>query len=152
MGRRGFAPKPTALKLLTGEKKNRINFDEPPAPDGLPQCPPTASAEVREVWDYTVEHLRTMGIASPADRDALLCFCEAVITHRKASALLAKSPILIQGHRGVLVRNPSIAVQRDAATVIRVFAHEFGLTPSARSEIRSGAAKPDASAARYFSA
>ncbi len=152
MGRRGPAPKPTALRLLHGDKANRINRDEPPAPDGALECPPEVSADVRAVWDYALENLVAMGIASRADRDALLCFCEAVVTHRKASALLAKSPVLIQGHRGVLVRDPAIAMQRDAAAVIRAFAHEFGFTPSARSEIVKGGAANDAPAARYLNA
>jgi P27 family predicted phage terminase small subunit len=140
MGARGPAPKPTKLRLLHGDRPHLINADEPRPTDGPPECPPEVSDEVRAVWDYTLSHLIVMGIATGADRDALLCFCEAVVCHRKASALLAKSPILIQGHRGVLVRNPAVAMQRDAASVIRAFAHEFGFTPSARSEIRSSAA------------
>jgi P27 family predicted phage terminase small subunit len=152
--RPGRTPKPTALKLLHGAKPSRINHDEPPVPSGLPECPEAVSAEVREVWDYALESLIVMGVATPADRDALLCFCEAVVSHRKASALMAKSPLLIQGHRGVMVRNPAITVQRDSAAAIRAFASEFGFTPSARSEIRKGGAgATDApSAARYLNA
>jgi len=151
VGVRGKAPKPTALRLLHGDKPSRINDDEPPAPDGPLTCPDGVSDEVREVWDYTLDNLIVMGIATRADRDALLCFCEAVVTHRKASALLAKSPLLIRGHRGVLIRNPAIAIQRDAAAVVRAFAHSFGFTPSARSEIRGGAARNDGKGAdRYL--
>ncbi len=150
MGKRGPAPKPTNLRLLHGDRPDRINTDEPKPPDGPLVCPDTVSDEVREVWDYALTNLVAMGIATRADRDALLCFCEAVVTHRKASALLARSPVLIQGHRGVLVRNPAIAMQRDAAAVIRAFAHEFGFTPSARSEIRSGAAGATGSGAERY--
>lgn len=152
MGKTGPPPKPTKLRLLHGDRKDRINTDEPVPPDGSPQCPPEVSAEVRDVWDYAMTNLIAMGIATPADRDALLCFCEAVVSHRKASAVLAKSPPLIQGHRGVLVRNPMLAVQRDAAAVIRAFAHEFGFTPSARSDIRKGSGSGAPPAARYLNA
>jgi P27 family predicted phage terminase small subunit len=146
----GVTGKPTALRLLHGDQKSRINFDEPKPEPGHPVCPPEASPEVRAIWGYTLDHLIVMGVATGADRDALLCYCEAVATHRKASALLAKSPILIQGHRG-MVRNPALAIQRDAAGVIRAYAHEFGLTPSARSEIRMGGAKSGRdSAERYL--
>lgn len=152
MGKRGPAPKPTALRLLHGDRKDRVNTDEPPAPQGVPVCPEEAAPEVREVWAYTVEQLVRMGTASTADRDALLCYCEAVVTHRRASAMAAQMAPLIEGHRGVMVRNPAIAMQRDAATTIRAFAGEFGLTPSARSEIRKGAANNDAPAAKYLNA
>lgn len=137
MGRRGFAPKPTVLRLLDGDKANRFNDREPVARSEPPACPKQASAEVREIWDYTVEHLTFMDLAKAADRDSLFCYCEAVVNHRKASAILAKSPVLVKGVSGGLVRNPALAVQRDAAFTIRTFAQEFGLTPSARSRVQS---------------
>jgi P27 family predicted phage terminase small subunit len=59
--------------------------------------------------------------------------------------------MLIRGYRDVLVRNPAVAMQRDAAAVIRAFAGEFGFTPSARSEISKGAAAGRATGAdRYL--
>lgn len=153
MGKRGPQPKPTQLRLLHGDRKDRINFNEPIPELGPPECPADASDEVREVWDYALKQLITMGVATKADRDALRCFCEAVVTHRKASRLLANSPVLIQGHRNILTRNPLIVVQRDAAAVIRAFAHEFGFTPSSRSEIRKTGSNADAPpAARYLNA
>jgi P27 family predicted phage terminase small subunit len=93
-----------------------------------------------------------MGIATVADRDALLTYCEAVVAHRRASATLATTPTLIEGHRGVMVRNPAFALQRDMSTVICRFAHEFGLTPSARSGIRMDGTKSgqEKSADRYL--
>ena len=139
MGARGPRPKPTALRLLHGDRADRINTDEPTPEAGRPECPDgVTDPAVRAVWDYTVEQLAVMGTASPADRDALICFCEAVVVHRKASALLARSSVLIRrGDSDVLIRNPAIQIQRDAATLIARYAQHFGLSPSARSEIRN---------------
>lgn len=151
MGKRGPAPKPTALRLLHGDRPARTNQDEPRPSDGPPQCPDDASDEVREVWEYTLSQLIVMGIATPADRDALRCFCEAVVTHRKASAILAKSNIIVPGViKGSVVRNPAVQIQRDSAAVIRAFAQEFGFTPSARSEIHKGGASAEQPASRYL--
>lgn len=153
MGKRGPAPKPTNLRLLHGDQPCRINKDEPPTPSGLPQCPDGVADAVREVWDFTIGNLVVMGVATPADRDALLCFCEAVVAHRKASALLAKTSVVIPGAiKGTVVTNPAVRVQRDAAATIRAFAGEFGFTPSARSEIHRGAASRGPAAARYLNA
>lgn len=144
MGKRGPAPKPTALKLIEGVKPNRINHDEP-TPSSEPLLPPDdLSDDAREVWDYTLAELQVMRLATAADRDALVCYCEAVVNHRRASALLAGSTILIKGLHGGLVRNPALAVQRDSANLIRAFAQEFGLTPSARSDIAVGGRRQDA--------
>lgn len=148
MGKRGPRSKPTQLKVLNGMRPDRINHDEPPAPDGLPEPPYDMSDDAREVWDYTVEQLRAMGIASTADRDALVVYCEAVVTHRKASQMLAKGGILMRTAQSTarrtgtqFYRSPLLQVQRDAGATIRAFAQEFGLTPSARSEISTGGRK-----------
>lgn len=140
MGRRGPAPTPTNLRLLKGDRPDRINTNEPVPRQVLPQCPATVSPAVREVWDYTLAELAVMRTVKAADRDTLLCYCEAVVLHNEASAILAETQVLVKGTLGGLVRNPAIAVQRDAAQRIRAFAQEFGLTPSARSGIVVGGA------------
>ena len=141
VARGGRAPKPTALRLLDGGHPERINQHEPAPSPGSPLPPEEMSGAARRVWDYTLAELDVMGVASPADRDSLACYCEAVVNHRKSSALLAKSDVLVRGVLGNPVRNPALAVQRDSAELIRKFAQEFGLTPSARSriEVRAGA-------------
>jgi P27 family predicted phage terminase small subunit len=58
---------------------------------------------------------------------------------------LAQSSILIKGVMGGLVRNPALAIQRDAAFTVRTFAQEFGLTPSARSRVAGSTAEQDES-------
>lgn len=138
MGRRGPAPMPTRLRLLHGDHPERVNRAEPRPRASLPECPAEVSPAVRDVWSYTMAELEAMKIVTAADRDALLCYCEAVITHREASALLAQTKILVKGALGGLVRNPALAIQRDAARTMLVFAREFGLTPSARSQIKAG--------------
>ena len=135
MGARGPTKKPTALRLLGGARPDKVNQHEPKASATSPVCPKAAAPDVREVWEYVVAELETMHIASSADRDPLLCYCEAVVSHRKASAVLAKTGVLVKGIGGQPVRNPALQIQRDAAGVIRAFAREFGLTPAARAGI-----------------
>lgn len=138
MGRSGPSPKPTALRLLHGDRKDRINQREP-VPSAEPMTPPeNVTPEVRAVWDFTARHLVIMGTASASDRDALHAYCEAVVAHAKASAVLAQTSILVKGIHGGMVRNPALQIQRDAARTLLRFAQEFGLTPSARSTIEVG--------------
>lgn len=137
MGKRGPAPRPTTLRLLEGARERDVNRNEPVARSGKIEPPDELSDDVRVIFDHVVAELEHMKIASPADRDSIVCYCEAVDKHRKASAVLAKSPVLIRGLHGGMVRNPALAVQRDSANLIRQFAQEFGLTPSARARIDS---------------
>lgn len=137
MGKRGPAPKPTKLRLLDGARERDLNRAEPIARTGKIEPPDYVSDDVRGIFEYVVHELEHMRIASPADVDSIMCFAEAVDKHRKASALLARSSVLVKGLHGTLVRNPALAVQRDAANTIRQFAQEFGLTPSARARINN---------------
>jgi P27 family predicted phage terminase small subunit len=153
MGKRGPAPAPTGLRLVRGDRKDRINLDEPQAREGLPQCPIDAAPEVHEVWNYTLEQLEHMKIVTLADRDALYAYCEAVVLHRAASRLLATQGFIMEGLHGGFVKNPAHQIQRDAAQMIRAFAQEFGLTPSARSTIKmhTNESGQDKGAARLLS-
>lgn len=135
MGKRGPVGAPTALRLLRGDKPCRINDREPVPSDNRLEPPADMSAEVLAIWDYTLAELTHMKTAVAADRDSLVCYCEAVVAHRKASAILARSSVLVKGLHGTLVRNPALQIQRDAAHTVRGFAQEFGLTPSARAGI-----------------
>lgn len=99
VGKRGPKPQPTHLRLLTGSHPERVNRYEPMPRAALPVCPDGVSSEVREVWDYTLAELSAMGSVSAADRDALVCYCEAVVTHRKASELVAGTAILVRSAR-----------------------------------------------------
>lgn len=154
MGSRGPRPAPTALKLLRGEvHKDRINTDEPVPPAGPVEAPAHLNDDAKEVWDHTVKQLTAMRVLAPADRDALFAYCEAVAMHRRASRLLDDSAILIKAENGNMIPNPAVRVQRDAAVIMRGYAQEFGLTPSARSGIRRADAAIDdeANPERLFS-
>jgi hypothetical protein len=131
MGKRGPAKEPTALKIVKGTASPEDADLEPtPAPGDL--VAPTQDGnelddEVREVWDYTVAQLEGMGLAHPS------------VAHRKASAAIARSGLLLRTQRGgTYMRNPLLVVQRDSAALVRAFAREFGLTPSARSDFGRG--------------
>lgn len=135
MGKRGPVGAPTKLRLLRGDRPSRINDREPVSRDLLPEAPDEMSVEVRAIWDYTLRELMHMKTVTAADRDSLICYCEAVEAHRKASAILARSPVLVKGLHGTMIRNPALQIQRDSAHTVRGFAQEFGLTPSARAGI-----------------
>lgn len=139
---RGRKPIPTVLKLVAGEKrKSRLNDDEPQPGEGVPTCP-SDHPEVLAVWDYTAAQLARMRVVTMADRDALAAYCEAVVQHRVASEMLARDGLVVQGSHGGMVSHPAQKIQREAASLIRAFGTEFGLTPSARTRIKVGDQTP----------
>lgn len=129
---------PNNLRLLTGDRnRDRYNAHEPVPPAGEMVPPADLSPEVAKVWRERLADLESMNLAFPSDIDSWRAFCEAVVVHEKACAVLAQSPILIKGLHGGLVRNPALQIQRDAALTLLRFATHFGLTPSARSTVEA---------------
>ena len=140
MGQRGPAARPTALKVVAGERRDRINTAEPVVPPGEVIAPDWLSDDARREWDRLAPTLIRMGVLTSIDRDALAVYCEAVAHYEQAVTLVDKSAVLIRGTRG-LVKNPAMQVARDQAAIIRAYARELGLTPSARSEMVHGGAQ-----------
>jgi P27 family predicted phage terminase small subunit len=135
MGRRGPAPEPTRLKLIKGTKPYRINTNEPVPLDRAINRPEWLSTLASEEWDRIAPHLVAMGTVTDADLSGFAIYCEAVARWRRLAELVAASPPVVN-RDGAVVKNPVYAQVRDAAAEVRLWAREFGLTPSARAGIR----------------
>jgi P27 family predicted phage terminase small subunit len=136
MGRTGPAPTPTNLRLLRGERRSRVNLNEP-QPRHLPaDRPGWLSALAAEEWDRIAPDLHAMGTVRAVDATALACYCEAVARLRIATRIVGESGPLLMGDDGHVRKNPAVSQARDASYEVRMWAREFGLTPSARSPLR----------------
>jgi len=133
MGSRGPAPMPTRLKILHGEtRSSRLNRNEP-RPGGQPRMPADMSDEAKRVWRRVIRDFGATGVLTAVDADALRTYCEAVVRYVQAARTLEASGPLVRGARsGELVKNPLHQIVRDNAILLRAFARELGLTPSAR--------------------
>lgn len=149
MGKRGPAPRPTALRLLQGDRSDRINRNEPvPAPT-TPTPPDYLDADARAVWDeLAVDHFAKVGVTH-WDSIALGVYCTSVVLHRRAAATINQTGVLLRNrgdHGDALVKHPALQIVRDQAAIIRAFGAEFGLTPSSRQTL-TGPTAPEASPA-----
>jgi P27 family predicted phage terminase small subunit len=135
MGKRGPAPKPTNLRVLHGERPYRINQREPQPSAAMLELPGWLSDPAREVWERLAPDLERRGLLTAWDVDTFAVLCNAVAHHRQAAKLVARSGVLIKGRKDAVVKSPAMQVIRDTAQTIRAYAQEFGLTPSARSQL-----------------
>src|SRR5712691_12498634 len=134
MGERGFPAAPTSLKLLKGEKRSRINLNEPKPDSPSPPKPQKwLSPDAKSIWWALAPEMHAKEVLTDWDREAFAVFCEAVVHHRQACELVNTSASLVRGAQGNLVKNPALQIARDQAQIIRAYAHEFGLTPASRS-------------------
>jgi len=134
-------PRPTALKMVAGSRKDRINNDEPVPEQGVPTCP-SDDPDVREIWDYTIKQLLTMRTITMADRDSLHAYCEQVLIHRRAIALMKLEGAIVEGSHGGQVMHPAVGIARQSAMLMKSLGGLFGLTPGARSGIKVGDQRP----------
>lgn len=141
MGARGPARKPVALGLVDGDWRSKARAKNTvQAPDAPPELPAelaaSMSVELRAIWDYYLAELVRMRAVSTPDLDALLVYCEAVLSHRRLTKACDEEDLLMQGMRGALVANPKFTMKNQAAQVVRQFGREFGFTPAARADIK----------------
>lgn len=131
----GPKPTPTHLRVVRGDRKDRINAAEPKASKRAPKCPAYFCDDAKRVWRRITVQLKTMGILSEADADVIAAYCNAVVSYERATQQVDQVGILVEGRRDGLVTNPAVRVQRDAAQLIRQLGSELGLTPSSRSRL-----------------
>jgi P27 family predicted phage terminase small subunit len=128
-------PKPTALKIATGNPGGRpLNMNEPKAATGEPTLPADLSKAAKKVWRQTVPVLLKLGTLTTADGDALSAYCEAKVTWRIAQKSIEKDGITIQSSQG-LKKNPACTISNEAMKTMRALMSEFGMTPASRTKI-----------------
>ncbi len=133
-------PRPTREKIRMGETRpSRVNYSEPLPPLLEPHAREDQSVEARAVWDRVLQ-VAAAGSILAADEFGLEAFSDAVVMYRRAMEVLQQTGPLIRGRNSGLVANPMSRVARDWQHAALAWSRELGLTPSARSSIRSGGA------------
>jgi phage terminase small subunit len=116
---RGRKPRPTALKILRGERSDRINDCEIVlSPAEVDKPPAWLGRYGVELWQQYARVLADAGLLTVGDLIAFEQLCDEYDSVR---------------------RDPLDAFSRDR---LRRWVVEFGLTPSARSRVKSAAAAP----------
>lgn len=149
MGKRGPAPKPTNLKVLEGNPSKRSlneNEPKPKVPDKIPDPPPWLSSYAKKEWNRVAPQLHKLGLLTEIDIAALASYCQSydrLIRAEKAIRAHEKEhgSLLFTTETGYAQQIPEIGIANSAMKNIKVFAAEFGMTPSSRSSLN--VEKPD---------
>lgn len=168
MATRGRKPKPTALKVLSGVRSDRINSNEPINVPGRPDCPRHLCEIAREEWNRIVPILEDSGVLAKTDGTALAIYCAAYARWVRATDAIngklnpqlgddqadaASAPIVPKltdvtaagtDKVGAFVQIAASA-ERDMARMLV----EFGCTPSSRSRINVFDRKPSHPLAKF---
>jgi P27 family predicted phage terminase small subunit len=133
---RGRRPKPTRLKLLTGNPGKRpLNEREPEPEPSVPDCPPELGAVARREWDRLVVELGKLRILTNLDRAALASYCGAYALWAEAMEQIQKYGAMVKSPSGYPQQSPYLAIANRQAEIMMRIASEFGFTPASRSRI-----------------
>ena len=141
----GRKPKPTAIKLLTGNPGGRkLNPNEAKPELAQPSPPDFLNERAKEEWDRVVGTLFRTGLMTELDRSVLAAYCQSYGRWVQAERALARTAVAqadsdqaltIVTHNGTAMQNPLIGIANKAKGDMVRFALEFGMTLSARSRV-----------------
>lgn len=140
MGKRGPAPKPTAVKVLHGTfRADRANPNEPKPEISAPDCPAWLGPIAAEEWRRVVPELEKLGLLAKVDRAALAAYCDAWGVWQRAAEIVEREGLTVDYETktgGLYVQQRAeVSIAERARKDCVVFAREFGLSPSSRTKV-----------------
>ena len=138
---RGRRPKPTRLKVLTGNPGKRpLNMDEPQPEIAIPDCPPELGAVAQREWHRLAGDLAKLRLLTNLDRAALAAYCNAYSLWVESLDGIQKHGAMVKSPSGYPIQSPYIAIANRQAEIMMRIASEFGFTPASRSRIATPSA------------
>lgn len=147
--------KPVALAIRDGDRPSRINADAPTAPEGLGEPPAWLEGHALEGWATLAAELGPLRVATVADRQLAMVFCEAYGDYRAAKEAIARDGMMIEqvsessslsgGCRSTTTRkaHPLLPTLRESRSQMMKALAAFGMSPTSRASLRLPAAPDD---------
>lgn len=133
---RGRRPKPTRVKVLTGNPGKRpLNYDEPRPDPAVPGCPAELGPVAQREWMRLVGELTKLRLLTNLDRAALAAYCGAYALWAEATEAIQKYGTMVKSPSGYPVQSPYVSIANRQAEIMMRIASEFGFTPASRSRI-----------------
>ena len=131
LGRRGPAPKPTALRVLEGNPSHRpLPKNEPKPMRAMPRRPALLTGEARLEWERQAPRLFRLGVLTEVDGSVLTLYCQNFKRWLQAEAAVEKT----LEATGRLNRMRVLIAHRYGQAVLQL-AGQLGLSPSARARM-----------------
>lgn len=149
MGDRGPRPTPSNLLKLRGSRLADRNPDEPTPSRELPDAPDWLDDDAAAMWDWLRPRLAEMRVGREIDSNALGRYCHLWARWRRAEDFIKKHGEVYplkndDGSVRYLQQYPQVSIAHKLAAQLSRLEQEFGLTPSARTNIKIEDPKHDA--------
>ncbi len=151
---KGRKPKPTALRLIEGNREHRtIHAELEPTPDTAPPpCPAILKGQARKHWDYLIGQLQGMHTLGTSDQGtimaAAICYGQAIELQKEVNTLRRRKDKTPTDMKSL------VNIERAMGRILRdLVSHEanLGLNPTARTRIRLERPQPKSRLERLLS-
>jgi len=145
----GRPKKPTALKVLEGNRGRRpLNNNEPQPDSVIPDCLDWLEPDAKEAYEQLAPMLNRLGLLTEADGHALAAYCSAFARWKRATEHIQKhgDTYPIRDNNGdikYIQQFPEVSIANKAMTMMHKWGSAFGLSPSSRSNLAVNLSKPD---------
>jgi P27 family predicted phage terminase small subunit len=124
----------------------------------MPACPDYLNAYARAEWARVADTLYSIGTLAEVDQTMLAAYCVAYSRWRHAEEDLERMAqtddsthaAVIRTKQGNLIQNPMVGVANTARREMQRLAAEFGLSPSARTQVAADPLRNDPISRKYF--
>lgn len=163
MARPGPKNKPAELRIIEGNPGKRPIPETiaAPRPSNPPGPPAHLTVEAKTEWRRQASALHKIGLLTGLDRGTFAAYCQAygdwVVAQKALNDLRKKGgagAFLSKTSNNNVIQNPLVGIANTARRDMMKFAAEFGLTPSARTQISANDPKtpstPGRGTGRFF--
>lgn len=128
---------PTQTLRLRGSWRADTRDGEPEVEPSLPDCPAWADEKAREYWDQISVHLYNLGVMSDVHSTALVMLVDSIALYVEAKQAMHGAGLTIETDKGNVIQHPLVGVRNKAWEQVMKALREFGMTPSAISNVRA---------------
>ena len=131
----GRPAKPTNLKILHGDRKDRININEPKPIPIAPECPEHLNDEAKRIWYEVGGELEKLGLLTAIDGDMFSSYCWLTALEKALMKQLEEEGVLHKTPNAHTMPKAQFTILRDLLKLKKEYANLFGLTPASRCKL-----------------
>lgn len=149
---RGRKPKPSHIKLLTGNPGKRpINADEPvPEPGGLERPPAWLNKGAKLEWKRVMKEA-PRGLLTRLDRQVVAMYCQTTARIQELEGIVDEQGYTFMSEKGFVIQRPEMGMLKNLYGIQTRLCAEMGFSPSSRSRVKvTRDAKPKGKLSKFI--
>lgn len=87
-------------------------------------------------WKRITRELRSMGLLTSADADAIAVYCQVAVRYQQATKEIQEKGLTVESPNGYPIINPALSIVNKCIMQMHKMLSEFGMTPASRSRIQ----------------